>query len=106
MENKITSVQQLIAVINYILWSYDVNNDSINDKQPKVIVQDLNNVWLVRIEYIGEIRKGNGHEDPQTATDDQFIMINSEFNLLKKESFRQLTKYINDVCEEISKIKM
>jgi len=106
MKNNIETAKELKSVIDYILWNYNENVGNIADKLPTVIVQDLSNVWMVRINYIGEIRKGNTEIDPILQTDDEPVMTDWEFHLLKKESFRQLTKYVEDICEEINKIEL
>lgn len=106
MKNNIETPKELKAVIDYILWNYNENVGSIADKQPEVIVQDLSNVWMVRIKYIGEIKKAERFADPTLGGDDEPVMTDSEFHLMKKESFRQLTKYVEDICEAINKIEL
>jgi hypothetical protein len=106
MKNNVESAQQLKMVIEYILWSYDQNVHTIENHDVSVIVQDLSNVWMVKIKYIGEVKKGQRYVDPSLNEDDEYRYTDSEFSLLKKESFRQLTKYVEDIAQEISKINL
>ena len=106
MNNQIQTADNLKAIINYILWSFDVNNDSIAHLNPVVIVQDLSNVWTIKIEYTAEIVRGSVHGDPTILADDKVKRTDSQFTLLKTESFRQLTKYVEDICEEMGKVEI
>ncbi len=106
MKNNVETAQQLKMVIEYILWNYNENVETISDKDMEVIVQDLSNVWMVRIKYIGDVKRGERFVDPSLDGEDTFIYTDSEFSLLKKESYRQLTKYVEDICNEIAKIKL
>lgn len=44
MINQITTIKELLAVINYIVWSYDVNNSTISNKGITISAQSLSNV--------------------------------------------------------------
>lgn len=106
MTNRCQTISQLKSVIEYIIWNYSENVTNIDDKEPVVIVQDLSNIFIVQILYICEIRKGDSEIDPTISIEDEPRFTKLEFNLLKGESFRQLTKYVEDICEEIANIKI
>lgn len=102
---KIKTADTLKTLIEYILWNYDAHATQIADKSPTVTVQDLSNTWIVKIAYTAEVKKGNGEMD-ETMVGDEYVPTESVFTLLKTEGFRQLTKYVEEICDEIAKIEL
>lgn len=104
--NKATfkTAGELKAVIDYILFDYDLNVSNIADKKPEVIIQEMSNVFCVKIQHTGEIIPAhNSSLDPATHKEDVLETITSEFTLLKTEGFFALQKYVHDICDEMSK---
>ena len=106
MKKNIATISELKAVIEYIIWSHNENLDSIEDKQPNVFIKDLGNVYEVKILFIGEIKRGDSEQDPTISIDDEPVFTNTEFSVLKDESFRNITKYVEDACREIANVKI
>jgi len=106
MKNSIITISELKSVIEYIIWNYDENVNSIEDKQPNVFIKDLGNVYEVKILFIGEIKRGDGEQDPTISIDDEPIFTNTEFSVLKNEIYQKITKYVEDACNEIANVKI
>ena len=107
MNKPINSPEQLKGIIEYILWSYDANCSTIADKSPEVFIEDYNSTYIVTITYIAGMEKGRvKSSDPQINDEDETLLADGKFTLLKTEKFRQLTKYVEDICAEIAKIEI
>lgn len=104
MENQVKTKEQLIAVINFMLWNYDEYCAVIKDAKATVEVVEHARCFDVKINYIVGIKKGSG-EGP-TQVDDETNTCTEEFTLLKLEGFKQLNKYVEDICDSISKVEV
>lgn len=104
MENQVKTKEELIAVINFIMWNYAFWNYGIEDKKPTVDVEESELSFKVKINYIAEIIRGSG--DGPTQVDDEINTYTEEFTLLKSEGFKQLNKYVEDICDSISKVEV
>lgn len=107
MNKIINTTTELKSIVDYIIWNYDENVDKIADKCPEAIVEETNNTYIVTITYVAGIEKGRvKSSDPQINDEDEQVIDQAKFTLLKTEKFRQLTKYVEDICAEIAKIEI
>jgi hypothetical protein len=102
MEGKNLSLEQLRAVVEYIIFEYDHNVHSILNLKPTINIFEQSNVFVVKIEWMaGMERAHNPVSDSITHKDDKPILADAQFTLLKPEGFFTLNKYMTDICEEM-----
>jgi hypothetical protein len=106
MKTKIETIEELKAVINFILWNYNEYCAEIADKMPTVKIGELESKFLIKISYVGGIEKAIVELNPELQDDDKVILTEYEFTLLKSEGFKQLNKYVEDICDSISEIDL
>ena len=100
--------QQVDAVVNFILWNYDVNCATLADKHPIVIVSEHKpEIWKVKIEYLCDIIPGRRPLlDPTTHEDDRPVMAEESFYFSASEGFSALEKRVTDICDVIAEVKI
>lgn len=85
-------INELRAYVDFLIISYSENINKIDpEKQLEVKIEEENNYYMIGIVWICEIRKN-----------DECILADDWFKLLKSEKKVHLKKYINESLNTVT----